>query len=818
MIPSPPCRAIPLKKLASLATSQFSRSHQRPPDARLIKTGFDPSISRFNFQVKELLNRGDLTQALRVFYQMPHTNTVTANLLISGYVKSGNLSVARQLFDDMVERTAVSWTILIGGYSLIGRPAEAFQLFVEMCRFGTEPDHVTFATLLSGFNGDGMVRSELDQLHGLVVKLGHESTAMVCNSLIDTYCKTGRMENALQLFDEMPQKDTVSFNALMTGCVRNGRNQEVVELFAEMQKSEIPLSDFTFAAVIGASVGLDNLAFGQQVHGLTMKNSFVLDMFVGNALLDFYSKHGCVCEASKLFCEMPELDGVSYNVLVTAFAWVGQFHKSIELFRELQRTTFDRMKFPYSTMLSIAANKLDLQMGQQLHSLSIVTGAVSDVLVANASVDMYAKCGKFEEAQRIFGKLGNRSTVPWTAMLSAYIQKRFYEEGLQLFKEMLKESTSPDQATFASVLKASASLASISLGKQLHCCAIRTGFLANVYCGSALVDMYAKCGSMKNAVQSFEEMPEKNVVSWNAVISAYAHDGDGVATIKSFENMVSSGYKPDSVSFLSVLSACSHSGLVEQGFKYFSSMTNVYKLVPKREHYASMVDLLCRRGKFKEAEKLMGEMPFEPDEILWSSVLNSCRIHKNRELANKASQKLFSMETLKDGAPYITMSNILAAAGQWDEVANVKKAMRERGVRKVPAYSWVEINHKFHVFSSNDKSHPKTREIIRKLDELEEKMQKEGYAPDTSCALQNVEQNIKVESLKYHSERLAIAFALLHSPQGRPILVMKNLRACADCHAAIKVISKIVGRKITVRDSSRFHRFKDGFCSCGDYW
>ncbi|CAN1137570.1 Putative pentatricopeptide repeat-containing protein At2g01510 [Linum perenne] len=817
MIPWLPCRATALKKLASLATYQFPRSHQ-VPDARLVKTGFDPSISRFNFQIKELLNRGDLTQARQLFDQMPHTNTFTKNLMISGYVKSGNLSVARQLFDDMVERTAVSWTILIGGYSLIGRFAEAFQLFVEMCRFGTELDHVTFATLLSGFNGDRMASGEQDQLHGLVVKLGHDSTAKVCNSLIDTYCKTGRMENALQLFEEMPQRDTVSFNALMTGYVRNGRNQEVVKLFAEMQHSEIALSDFTFAAVIGACVGLDNLAFGQQVHGLTVKTSFVLDIFVGNALLDFYSKHDCVSEASKLFCEMPELDGVSYNVLVTAFAWVGEFHESIKLFKELQGSTFDCKKFPFSTMLSIAANKLDLQMGQQLHSLSIVTEAISDVLVANALVDMYAKCGKSEEAQSIFGKLSNKSTVPWTAMLSANIQKGHYEEGLHLFKEMLKESTSPDQATFASVLKASASLASISLGKQLHCCAIRTGFLANIYCGSALVDMYAKCGSIKDAVQSFKEMPEKNVVSWNAVISAYAHDGDGIATLKSFESMVSLGYMPDSVSFLSVLAACSHSGLVEEGYQYFNSMTNVYKLVPKREHYASMIDLLCRRGKFKEAEKLMGEMPFEPDQILWSSVLNSCRIHKNHELANKAAQKLFSMETLKDGAPYITMSNILAEAGQWDEVANVKKAMRERGVRKVPAYSWVEIKHKVHVFSSNDKSHPQMRDIMQKLDELTEKMQKEGYVPDTSWALQNVEQNIKVESLKYHSERLAIAFALLHSPKGWPILVMKNLRACADCHAAIKVISRIVEREITVRDSSRFHHFKDGICSCGDYW
>ena len=247
-------------------------------------------------------------------------------------------------------------------------------------------------------------------------------------------------------------------------------------------------------------------------------------------------------------------------------------------------------------------------------------------------------------------------------------------------------------------------------------------------------------------------------------------------------------------------------------------MIQTYRLVPKREHYASIVDVLCRSGRFNEAEKLMAQMPFEPDEIMWSSILNSCRIHKNQDLAKRAADKLFHMDVLRDAAPYINMSNIYAAAGQWADVGKVKKAMRERGVRKVPAYSWVEIKHKVHVFTANDRTHPQIKEITIKLDSLGKRMEEEGYKPDTSCALHNVDEEIKIESLKYHSERLAIAFALMSAPEGSPILVMKNLRACTDCHAAIKVISKIVAREITVRDSSRFHHFINGVCSCGDYW
>ncbi|KAG8489689.1 hypothetical protein CXB51_017711 [Gossypium anomalum] len=383
---------------------------------------------------------------------------------------------------------------------------------------------------------------------------------------------------------------------------------------------------------------------------------------------------------------------------------------------------------------------------------------------------------------------------------------------------MHKASVRADQATFASILKASANLASLSLGKQIHSFVIRSGYMSNVFSGSALLDMYAKCGSIKDSIQLFQDMSERNIVSWNALISAHAQNGDAKATLDSFEKMVQSGFQPDSVSFLSVLSACSHCGLVQEGLRYFRTMTKIHNLVPKKEHYASMVDMLCRSGRFNEAEKLMDEMPFDPDEIMWSSVLNSCRIHKNQELARKAADQLFRMEVLRDAAAYVSMSNIYAAAGQWDNVGKVKKAMRERGIRKVPAYSWVEIRHKLHVFSANDMLHPQMEEIRKKIEMLSKQMEKEGYKPDTSCALHDVDENIKIESLKYHSERLAIAFALISTPKGSPILVIKNLRACSDCHAAIKVISKIVRREITVRDSSRFHHFKDGICSCGDYW
>lgn len=751
-----------------------------------------------------------------MFDEMPNRNIFSTNTLLSGLVELGDLSSARELFDGISDPTAVTWTILIGGYLRKHRFCEAFRLFAEMVRQGTGPDHVTFTSLLSGCNEPEM-GTELLQVHGLVIKSGYSSSVIICNSLIDSYWKSIDLTFSFEVFREMTVQDSVTFNSLISGCSKYGFNEEAIRLFLAMQDMGVKPSDFTFAGVLGAGVGLDYLHFGQQIHNILVKTGFASNVFVGNALLDLYSKHDQLVEARKFFNEMPEVDGITYNIIITGCSWAGQYEESVELFCRLQSTRFDREQFPFATMLSIAANMLDLSMGRTIQSLALRCTANTEFLVGNALVDMYAKCGRFEEARKVFTSLAHRSTVPWTALISGYVQRGLHEEGLNLFTEMLSAGVKPDQATFASILKASANLGSPSLGKQLHSFVVRSGFVDSIFSSSGLLDVYAKCGSKKEAMKIFQETPERNIVVWNALITAFARNGDSEATFNSFEEMVHSGQQPDCVSFLSVLSACSHCGLVEEGLKYFRSMAH-HELIPRKEHYASMVDLLCRSGRFDEAEKLIEEMPFEPDEIIWSSVLNSCRIHMNQELAKKAADNIFKMEQLRNGACFVTMSNIYAAKGEWDNVGKVKKAMRDRGVQKVPACSWVEVNNKIHIFSANDKMHPQMQEIMRKIDTLWEQMESEGYKPDTTCALHDESEEIKVESLKYHSEKLAIAFALISTPEGFPILVMKNLRACADCHAAIKVISKIVKREITVRDSSRFHHFRDGLCSCGDYW
>ncbi|CAI9113319.1 OLC1v1013896C1 [Oldenlandia corymbosa var. corymbosa] len=418
----------------------------RVVDAKAIKTGFNPDIMRFNFQLKSLVNNGKVTEAHQLFDQRPNKNAYSINMMMQGYIKSGDISTAKELFDGMVTRTAVSWTVMMGAYSQRNQFLSAFGLYAEMCKVGTEkPDQVTFTTLLSGCCDGSEALLEVVQVHGHVIKMGFDSETVLCNSLLDSYCKCRSLSQAKQLFNGMLERDSVTFNTMITGYAKHRMNNNAVKLFVEMRYMGLKPSDFTFAAVLGAIVGFEGLSLGQQVHGLAIKSSFVQNVFVGNAYLDFYSKNGSSSDVEKLFYEMPELDGVSYNILIASYANDELYNKSVDLFRKLQLTTFDRKQFPFPTLLSIAANTFDLEMGKQIHAHTLVTTAISETLVGNALIDMYAKCDEYENADYLFRNLACRSNVPWTAIISANVQKGLYEEAVALFNDMRRDNLQGDQ-------------------------------------------------------------------------------------------------------------------------------------------------------------------------------------------------------------------------------------------------------------------------------------------------------------------------------------------------------------------------------------
>nr|AYM00503.1 pentatricopeptide repeat protein [Salvia miltiorrhiza] len=591
---------------------------------------------------------------------------------------------------------------------------------------------------------------------------------------------------------------------------------------------------------------------GKRVHDHIIRSGsgFVAGVFISNKILEMYCKCGSMSDARKLFDEMRERDLCSWNTLISGYARMGMLlearelfdemsdrdnfswtamisgyvkHKqpadALELYRLMQRNEKLMMcnKFTVSSALAASAAMQSLLLGKEIHGRIIRTGLESDAVVSSALLDVYGKCGSLNEARYIFDRVHGKDIVVWTAMIDRYFGDGRWEDGLSLFSDLLRCGISPNEYTFAGVLNACAHQTAEELGRQVHGHMMRIGFDPCSFAASALVHMYAKCGSVERADRVFKSLPRPGLVSWTSLINGYAQNGQPHEALKLFDMLLWSGTQPDHVTFVGVLSACTHAGLVDKGLEYFHLIKEKHGLLLTADHYACVVDLLSRAGRFKEAEDMIRAMPMKPDKFVWASLLGGCRTHGNYEVAERAAEVLFEIEP-ENAATYVTLANIYATAGKWEEVAKVRQVMDERGVVKKPGMSWVSVNRKVHVFLVGDESHPKSNEIFEFLGEMTKRMKEEGFVPHTNYVLHDVEEEQKEQNLSYHSEKLAVAFGIISTPPGTPIKVFKNLRTCVDCHTALKFVSRIAERKIIVRDSSRFHCFESGSCSCHDYW
>eukprot|EP01018_Ginkgo_biloba_P017565 Gb_32051 [translate_table: standard] len=502
---------------------------------------------------------------------------------------------------------------------------------------------------------------------------------------------------------------------------------------------------------------------------------------------------------------------------VRALCAEGRLKEALDILQVMDQRGIRVDSRTYASLLQECINTNAVEEGKRVHVHMINTGFEPDVYLRTKLVIMYAKRGSLEYARHMFDKMSERNVVSWNAMIAGYAQGGHAEEALSLFYQMRGAGMKPDQFTFPSILRACASIVSLEQGKQVHACIVKGENSSNIVLGSALVDMYAKCGSIEDARQVFDKMSERNVVSWTAIITGYGKHGRGKEVFQLFEQMQQEGLKPNYVTFLAILSACSHGGLLNEAWHYFESMSRDYCIKPRVEHYSCIVDLLGRAGRLDEAHDFINKMPFEPHAPIWGTLLGACRMHVNMELGKIAAERLFYLDPQNAGK-YVVLSNIYAAAGRWDGVSKVRKLMKDRGVKKEPGCSWIEIQKQVHSFLVGDRSHPQTEEIYATLETLSGKLKEAGYVPETNFMLHDVEEEQKERFLCYHSEKLAIAFGIISLPSTMPIRIVKNLRVCGDCHTAIKFISRIVGREIILRDSNRFHHFKWGLCSCGDYW
>ncbi|PIA27030.1 hypothetical protein AQUCO_08300008v1 [Aquilegia coerulea] len=439
------------------------------------------------------------------------------------------------------------------------------------------------------------------------------------------------------------------------------------------------------------------------------------------------------------------------------------------------------------------------------------------VVSLTTMITCYAKSGDVDRARVIFDDMDDRDVVCWNVMIDGYTQHGRPNEALELFRKMLSEKMKPNEVTVLSILSACGQLGAIESGRWMHSYIENNGIRLNVQVGTALIDMYCKSGSVEDAELMFDRIKNKDVVAWNSMIIGYAMHGFSQEALQLFSRMCALGFQPSDITFIGVLRACSHAGLVEKGRQFFISMKDEYKVEPKVEHYGCMVDLLGRAGLLDEAYDLVKSMKMDPDPVLCGTLLAACRLHGNIALGEHIAEFLVN-KNLANSGTYILLSNIYAAAGNWEGVARMRTMMKDSGIQKEPGCSSIEVENKVHEFLVGDLKHPKSKDIYLMLKDLYRRLKEDGYTPQTNIVLHDIGELEKEQALGVHSEKLAIAFGLISTQPGTPIKIVKNLRVCTDCHTVTKLISKITGRKIVMRDRNRFHHFVDGSCSCGDYW
>lgn len=594
-------------------------------------------------------------------------------------------------------------------------------------------------------------------------------------------------------------------------------------LFMGMREAGLDMDGFTLSAAITASC--DDIDLIKQLHSLVISGGFDSFTSVHSTLVTYYSKNDSLDEAKRVFYDMGVIkDEVSWNSMIVAYGQHREGSKALELYQIMVRIeSLNVDMFTLASVLTAFTCMSDLCGGLQFHAQLIKTGFNQNSHVGSGLIDLYSKCrGGMSECRKVFEEITAPDLVLWNTMISGYSRnEEFYEEALTCFRQMQRFGHRPDDCSFVCVTSACSNSSSPSHGKQVHSLALKSNIPSNrISVNNSLIAMYSKCGNLKDARRVFDRMPEHNTVSLNSMIAGYAQHGNGMESLHLFEKMLKKDIAPTRITFISVLSACGHTGKVEEGKKYFNMMTERFRIEPEAEHFSCLIDLLGRAGKLEEAEVLIETMPQNPGSIGWGSLLGACRTHGNIELAVKAAKQCLKLEPL-NAAPYVMLANMYASAGKWEEVAAVRKLMRDNGVKKKPGCSWIEMNKRVHVFVAEDSSHPMIKEIYEFWEEISKKMKTLGYVPDVKWVLARGDERVKGEKemrLGHHSEKLAVAFGLLSTKDGEPILVVKNLRICGDCHNAIKFISDLTGREITVRDTHRFHCFKGGQCSCGDYW
>jgi len=654
----------------------------------------------------------------------------------------------------------------------------------------------------------------LKTFHASMLKSHLHRNLHFLTNLIAQYASLGSVSYAYSLFSSTPSADLFLWNVMIRGLVDNSHYHHAILLYKQMLRLGIQPDNFTFPFIIKACSCLRHFEFGIQVHQDVVKFGYQSQVFISNSLITMYGKCDKYELSRQVFDEMPEKNAVSWSAIIGACLQDDRCKEGFSLFRQMLS---EGSRPSRGAILNAMACVRSHEEADDVYRVVVENGLDFDQSVQSAAAGMFARCGRVEVARKLFDGIMSKDLVTWATTIEAYVKADLPLEALGLLKQMMLQGIFPDAITLLGVIRACSTLASFQLAHIVHGI-ITTGFFYNQLLAveTALIDLYVKCGSLTYARKVFDGMQERNIITWSAMISGYGMHGWGREALNLFDQMKAS-VKPDHITFVSILSACSHSGLVAEGWECFNSMARDFGVTPRPEHYACMVDILGRAGKLDEACDFIERMPVRPNAAVWGALLGACRIHLNVDLAEMVARTLFDLDPYNAGR-YVILYNIYTLTGKRKEADSIRKLMKNRGVKKIAGCSVIEIKNKLYAFVAGDRSHPQTDLIYSELERLMDRIRQEGYTPDINFVLHDVDEETKESTLYLHSEKLAIVFGLLNLGPGSVIRIRKNLRVCGDCHTATKFISKVTGREIVVRDSHRFHHFKNGACSCRDYW
>lgn len=583
-------------------------------------------------------------------------------------------------------------------------------------------------------------------------------------------------------------------------------------------------------------------------HANILKNGHQNDPFIVFELLRMCSKTNSINYAFEIFHHIREPNVYLYTVLIDGVVLSGLYLDSIRIYCQMVEDLILPDNYVISSVLKACGFQMELKFGREIHGQATKLGLCSNRSVKLRLIELYGKCREFQDAKRVFGEMPERDVVAatvmiscysdhglaekavdvfnlvrikdavcWTAMIDGLVRNGEMSKALKFFRRMQREGVRPNEVTCVCILSACAQLGALELGKWVHSYLEMHDIDVNHLVGSALITMYSRCGDIDEAERIFNVLRERDVTTYNSLIMGCALNGKSGKAVEMFQGMITKGIRPTNITFIGVLTACSHGGLVDLAFDIFDSMETKHGIEPEIEHCGCMVDLLGRVGHLEDAYKFIWSMKITSDHIIWGSLLSACRIHKHFDIGERVAQVLVDIGDA-DSATFILLSNFYAAQGKWEAAAQARVKLQDGGVRKEPGCSSIEVENEIHEFLLGDTRHPKREEIYKKLEDLNQMLRLKGYSPDTEVISQDIGDQEKKWALAIHSERLAICYGLISTKPHTTIRVVKNLRVCSDCHSAIKLITEITGRNIVLRDRNRFHHFENGICSCGDYW